>query len=159
MSQAENLAGYVRSAYAGEAHHGAALAEILEGVDARTAATKPPGNAHSIWELVLHIANWEEILERRLSGEIIVWERDSPTDWPRVPDTSTTAWKAALERLERANTRLVSAIRRCSDVELLTSSPGRNDTREEMIMGMLQHSIYHAGQISVLKKLMAPAQH
>jgi uncharacterized damage-inducible protein DinB len=156
MSQAENLAGYVRSAYAGQAHHGLALTEILEGIDARTAASKPPGAAHSIWELVLHIANWEEILERRLSGEIFVWERDSPSDWPRITDTSATAWKAALERLERANAHLVSAIRRCSDVELLTSSPGRNDTREEMIMGMLQHSIYHAGQISVLKRLIIP---
>jgi uncharacterized damage-inducible protein DinB len=154
MSQAENLAGYVRAAYAGAAHHGPALADILADVNASRAAQRPAGSVHTIWELVLHIANWEEILQRRLSGEIVKWERDSFADWPAVPDTSPEAWRAAQSRLETANTRLVATIRRCSDAELKSPSPGRSDTREEMIMGMLQHSIYHAGQISVLKKII-----
>jgi hypothetical protein len=88
-----------------------------------------------------------------LSGEIVRWERDSPADWPLVIDSSPNAWDAALQRLERANAGLVSAIRRCSDAELLSPAPGRSDTREEMIFGMLQHSVYHAGQISIVKKI------
>jgi uncharacterized damage-inducible protein DinB len=71
-----------------------------------------------------------------------------------VIDSASDAWNVALQRLERANAGLVSAIRRCSDAELLSPAPGRSDTREEMIFGMLQHSVYHAGQISILKKML-----
>jgi uncharacterized damage-inducible protein DinB len=154
VSQADKLAGYVQRAYAGEASHGPSLREILEGVCAAQAAARPRAGSHSIWELVLHIANWEEILTRRLSGEIVRWERDSPADWPLVIDSASDAWNVAVQRLERANAGLVSAIRRCSDAELLSPAPGRSDTREEMIFGMLQHSVYHAGQISILKKML-----
>jgi uncharacterized damage-inducible protein DinB len=153
VSQAEKLAGHVESAYAGEASHGPSLREILGGVSAAQAVARPRAGGHSIWELVLHIANWEEVLTRRLRGEIVRWERDSPADWPLVIDSSPNAWDAALQRLERANAGLVSAIRRCSDAELLSPAPGRSDTREEMIFGMLQHSVYHAGQISIVKKI------
>jgi len=36
-------------------------------VTAEQAAAKPLANAHSIWELTLHVAAWEGVFIRRLS--------------------------------------------------------------------------------------------
>ena len=43
--------------------------ELLDDVDAATAAAKPLANVHSIWELVLHIAAWDSAAMVRLAGE------------------------------------------------------------------------------------------
>ena len=45
----------------GEPWHGPSLKEILSGVTAEQAAAKPLANAHSIWEITLHVAAWEGV--------------------------------------------------------------------------------------------------
>ena len=57
----ERLADTIRRAYEGEAWHGPSLSEVLEGIDAVAAAIKR-GDAHTIWELTLHITAWLEIV-------------------------------------------------------------------------------------------------
>jgi hypothetical protein len=58
-SEAGRIADQLRRAFDGSAWHGPALLELLEDVDAATAAAKPLAHVHSIWELVLHIAVWD----------------------------------------------------------------------------------------------------
>ena len=68
-SESARIAEQLRRASDGTAWHGPALLELLENVDASTAAAKPLCNVHSIWELVLHIAAWDGAVRRRLGGE------------------------------------------------------------------------------------------
>ena len=49
--------------------HGPALAQVLETATAERAAAKPIAGAHSIWEIVLHVAAWAEIARARLKGQ------------------------------------------------------------------------------------------
>jgi len=53
----------------GPAWHGPALLELLADVNAGKAAARPIAGAHSIWELVLHIAAWDKAVARRLAGD------------------------------------------------------------------------------------------
>ena len=62
------IADQLRRAFEGDAWHGPALLELLQDLDAATAAAKPLPEVHSIWELVLHIAAWDDAACRRLSG-------------------------------------------------------------------------------------------
>jgi uncharacterized damage-inducible protein DinB len=75
-SEAARIADQLRRAFDGSAWHGPALLELLEDVNAATAAAKPLAKVHSIWELVLHIAVWDGVALRRLSGE-----NASPLAW------------------------------------------------------------------------------
>jgi uncharacterized damage-inducible protein DinB len=68
-TESGRIADQLRRAFDGSAWHGPALIELLEDVDAATAAAKPRLKIHSIWELVLHIAAWDGAALRRLSGE------------------------------------------------------------------------------------------
>ncbi len=71
MSETARLADQIRRAFAGDAWHGDSVLELLKGVDAETAASHPIKGAHSIWELVLHIAAWDDavrLANRRQTG-------------------------------------------------------------------------------------------
>ena len=45
-----------------------AVRELLADVTAAKAAARPLSDAHNIWEIVLHIATWEDVVRRRLQG-------------------------------------------------------------------------------------------
>jgi hypothetical protein len=62
------IADQLKRAFEGDAWHGPAVLEVLQGVTARAAASKPIPGAHSIWELVLHIAAWDGVIRRRMEG-------------------------------------------------------------------------------------------
>jgi len=49
MSETTRLADQLRRAFKGEAWHGPSVLEILDGIDAKRAATHPIDGVHSIW--------------------------------------------------------------------------------------------------------------
>ena len=161
MTEAKFLAQLIKDVYAGNrdhggyAWHGDPLNRILKGVTAKQAAAKPKGAKHSIWELTLHIANWEEITLRRVCGERVEWIQDSPVDWPRVSDTSDAAWKKTLRRLAKANRALSNAVTKAPRRQLNKKVVNRPYNNEVMLHGIIHHSVYHAGQIAVLKRLVS----
>ena len=67
MSQIANLLDELKRIHNGGAWHGPALREALAGVTAEQATMRPVPGAHSIWELVLHLAP-EDSLELRVRG-------------------------------------------------------------------------------------------
>jgi hypothetical protein len=150
----------IRQAYGGEpgrdgvAWHGPSLMKLLDGVTAEMAARKPIGHFHSIWELVLHIAQWDEICSRRLRGENISTTTGDPEDWPEVQTVSEQAWSAALERLKRSQAALLEAIGILAPEQLLETVPGWGWSKYLMIHGTLHHDLYHAGQIALVRKVV-----
>jgi hypothetical protein len=61
MTGMEGILDQLHRSAEGDSWQGASIREILEGVNAREAATHP---AHSIWEIVYHVTAWV-----RLAGE------------------------------------------------------------------------------------------
>jgi hypothetical protein len=66
--ETDRIAGQLHGAYRGPAWHGPSLKAILSDVTAERAALRPIGNAHSIWEIVLHITAWMRIARERLEA-------------------------------------------------------------------------------------------
>jgi uncharacterized damage-inducible protein DinB len=151
MSETQRIETLLQQAFEGNAWHGPALRQLLADVTASSAAARPLANAHSIWEIVLHIATWEEVVRRRLQGETIV-DLPPDQDWPSVRDTSEAAWHKALQDLEQANRALREMIVRIDDWHLTDDVPGKDHSVYTMLHGIIQHDLYHAGQIAVLKK-------
>ena len=76
-------------------------------------------------------------------------------DWPPVWEVSDTAWKRALENLVESHTRLRDSVKGFSDEQLERKAAGPDYSRYEVLHGVLQHDLYHAGQIVMLKKALA----
>jgi uncharacterized damage-inducible protein DinB len=153
MSEATRIADQLHRAFNGDAWHGDSLLEILNGVAASQAAARPIPHAHSIWELVRHIAAWDGAVLRRLGG--VALELSDAENFPSVPDMSDAAWHRALRELKQVHQELVDAVAALPDTRLSESVPGKEGahyTFYYMLHGVVQHELYHAGQIALLKK-------
>ena len=83
-TEVERIRDQFRRAFDGEAWHGPSVLQLLNGITAEQAAAHPIPGAHSIWELVLHVAAWRGAVAARLGGK----SPDLPDvgDWPAVPE-------------------------------------------------------------------------
>ncbi|HWX40682.1 MAG TPA: DinB family protein [Blastocatellia bacterium] len=151
MSESNRIGDQLRRSFEGAAWHGPSLEEVLAGVTAEKAAAHPIPGVHSIWEIVLHITTWEDIVRRRLEGE----DFDDPPpeiDWKAAVNDDEHSWQAALDGLKSANLALRDAISRIDDSRLKEIIPRKNYSVYYMLHGVIQHDLYHGGQIAILKK-------
>ena len=151
MSDAARIAEQLRNAFEGNAWHGPALLELLKDIDPATAASHPLPETHSIWELVLHIAAWDDAVNRRIVERKALQLR-AAKNFPPVTDKSAAAWKKALAHLKKTHADLVKTARGLSDQRLGERVPGKKYNVRFMLDGVAQHELYHAGQIAILKK-------
>lgn len=135
----------------GPAWVGPCVLELLRDLPVDLAPSKPVEHAHSIWEIVLHIAAWQRAAARRLQVEIA--ELSPAEDWPHVTNVSEAAWKQAIKDLRQSYDALKKSIAKLGDDKLLaTKVPNRDHDFYFLLHGIIQHNFYHAGQIAVLKK-------
>jgi len=156
MSEVTRIAQLYRTVYdgdkSGEAWHGPALKPLLKDVTAEQAARTPIVGQHSIFQLVLHIAYWEEIELRRFLGETVTAPLNTPDDWPPNRKITDTEWKAILARLEASHAAFRKAIEASSDKKLTQAVPGRNHDNYTLLHGTIDHCVYHTAQIALLKR-------
>lgn len=137
--------------------HGASLKDILESVTPEKVFFKPGINTHSIIELTLHINSWMEEVLNRFEGSIPSIPVSG--DWP-VPENETPEfWETVKQRVYDNTNKLISVIDNFPDSKLTELVSGERNAAlgtgfsfHGMIIGLLQHNAYHAGQISILKK-------
>jgi len=153
-SEAAQIAEQLQRAFYGSAWHGPSMLELLEDVDAETAAAKPIPNVHSIWELVLHTAVWDRAVRRRIRGQTT--QPKGKKNFPPVPKSSSAAkqaaWCKTVSWLTRTHADLISAVSALPEKRLRDRVPGKRYDFAFMVQGVLQHELYHAGQIAILKK-------
>lgn len=146
------MADQLKRAFEGGAWHGPAVMEVLADVTAQRAIARPLAGAHTIWELALHIGAWENACLRRLQGDRA--ELTDAEDWPAVSDTSEDAWQQLKASLKQGNLQLrgvVESIREQQiDEPILPGMPSVYVT----VQGVVQHDLYHAGQMAILKKAL-----
>ena len=159
MSETNRIADQLQRAYQGQAWHGPSLMEILAGVTAAQAIAQPIPNSHSIWQLVLHIAAWMDAVRTRITNGPVAEPADG--DWPAIPDTSEAGWQQTLALLAERQQALLNVIANLTDEQLKQRLGQVNDPLTASgysayynLHGIIQHNLYHAGQIVLLKKLL-----
>jgi uncharacterized damage-inducible protein DinB len=151
MTDNERILDQLRRAYRGGSFHGPAVFEILEGIEGAEAAARPVAGAHSIWELVLHVAAWNRIPVRRIRERRAI----DPTDaenFPAIGDPSESAWVAAKEDLAASVDEVAATVETLPRERFSEIVPGRSYTVVAMLDGVIQHALYHAGQMALVKK-------
>lgn len=132
--------------------HGADILAALAGVTAATAARRPAPGRHNIAEIALHHAYWLHVVRGRLLGrpdqpfaldgeDWFDWDADATLSWDQVQATLT----GELQRLRDT----VAAI------NAGTPSPLGPEARFDQVLGISTHAAYHAGQVQLVKALVA----
>ena len=153
MSRGQRVAEVIERSVSGPMWHGPSLADLLGDVSASQAEEYPIGGAHSIWELVLHVTAWTEIVRERLAGSAKA-EPTAEEDWPPIVDKSAEGWRAAVERLKDAHRELAAEVAALDDSQLIGRVPGREHSVLMMMHGVVEHDAYHGGQIALLKRAL-----
>jgi len=143
------------STLSGQPWFGRAVYEILEEVDEAKANTKPNGTEHSMIELLWHMNTWAAFtlasLENKSSEEMKVIEAN---DW-RTIDPKTHTWKKGMEQLKATHKRVVELLNQKEDDNFLKDIvTNRKYNFRFLLNGLVQHNIYHLGQVAYLKKML-----
>ena len=156
-SEITRLLDQLQREHSGDPWHGSPMTTILEGIDARRAARKPIAGGHSIWELVVHVTGWKREVARRVGGAPA--GEPAAGDWPAIGAPTEARWRAAVDDLGAAHRELISAAGALPEARLFEPT---NDPRDRplgtgvsyyvLLHGAVQHDVYHAGQIALLKK-------
>ncbi len=152
MSELANLVDEIQAIVRGNPWHGPSLTEIVSDISAEEAAATPFPGAHSIRELVLHIAGWQEVFFLRLQGKMVGEPPEG--DFPKDP----ADWRASLAKLEESNRRILPVISGLTDASLDAIVAGKDYNVGYMLHGLVSHCVYHSGQISLLKRVLRSGQ-
>lgn len=155
MGETERIVDQLQRSLEGHAWHGPSVLELLSTVNATQALAKPVPDLHSIWELVAHMTAWQDVVRRRLAGEVI---HDLPPEqnFPRVGRPDQAAWERAVHDFRESCRALQESIRALADTDLDLPLPGKKYNRYVTLHGVVQHNLYHAGQIAFLRKMIRP---
>lgn len=159
-TEIERVVDQLRRQLEGDPWHGPSLKEILEGITPEQAMRRVAPGAHSIWELVLHMTGWAREVAARMRGQAAAEPEEG--DWPAPPGQPDEAqWRAAKTDLARAHRELFDGIEALPPRRLhqpvkdfRNSALGTGMTAYQTIYGLIQHDVYHSGQIALLKKIV-----
>jgi hypothetical protein len=160
MTEKARLVDQFEREIQGQPWHGPSLTTILDGVTAAQAAHAPSRDTHCIWEILVHMTGWKREVSRRALGH----EAAEPAlgDWPPIGQPTDARWREAQADHLRAQRELLDIVRGLPDAALNTKVPGNAAafvgaglSITATLWGLVQHDVYHAGQIAILKKITA----
>jgi uncharacterized damage-inducible protein DinB len=157
MNTSSQLQAELKNVLWGHPWYGNSVYVTLAAATFENAHKRPPGAAHTIAEIVLHMISWtEEVIDR-------INEKPAGVplggDWPE-PDTSDELkWYLYIDDLKLVNANLLKAIHDFPEEKWHEKIiDERNEepvvTYAEMVRGLIQHHIYHHGQIGLLLKVL-----
>jgi uncharacterized damage-inducible protein DinB len=157
MDETDRIADQLQRALDGDAWYGPALLDALRGITAEQAARRPLPEAHTVWEIVLHMRSWNrEVLRRLRTG---VAREPADGDWPALPEPTHENWRFAVQTLVQSVRELVEAARafpaeRLDEVlgEARDRPLGSGVSFYVLLHGIVQHNVAHTAQISMLRK-------
>ena len=150
MTATQRILDQYDRAMHGTAWHGDAIWQILDGISAERAASRPLANAHSIWEIVGHMAFWEGVAAKRLGGLRAGLVEDR--NFPAAPQANEANWQRTLDQFRASNQAFREALQKLDPARLDELSAAGKRSFYEEAHGLIEHSVYHAGQIALLAR-------
>ena len=144
----------LKEAFEGDPWFGRNAKALLAEVNEQIAFEKPNGQ-HSILDLVWHMVTWREFTISRLKRDE---EKDihyfETNDWRVLDHNDKTLWQQGLQRLRETQVELIELLRTQTDDVLNKIVADRQYHFRNLLYGIVQHDIYHLGQIAYITKLL-----
>jgi uncharacterized damage-inducible protein DinB len=146
MTKSSEFAHRLKEIYAGEPWFGESIQTKLKNVTAERAFQQPLKGEHSIAELLSHMEFWRKSFLYHLRGDkSIKFTNDHPQNWPSVDDLKAKGWELLCLSFTETHHALLNE---------LENGPALTDDQILYLNGIIEHDIYHMGQIGIVKKLV-----
>jgi uncharacterized damage-inducible protein DinB len=154
VNQPQRIADSYRAATVKGAWYGPSLAEMLPEISPELAATPPFPGAHSISALLQHLLLWNERIRNTSDSHPMPrWQPEKEWAQPPIP------WNELVTRWNQSRDLLEEKIRNFPIEDLARQVPGRSYPYETMLHGIVQHAIYHSGQIAMILSMLRSRSH
>ncbi len=91
------------------------------------------------------------MLEKLEGNYLFVIEMNSDEDWTEITIKNKSEWDILLNNLTTTQKKIIEILKRQKDDKFLNSiTPKREYNFKYLINGIIQHDIYHSGQIGLL---------
>ena len=140
--------------FSGEPWFGRNIQAILKEINEDIASQKPNGQ-HSILELLYHMINWRLFTINRLEKSSATVKSFEENDWQVLDHQDKSLWQKGIEQLNDTQQRLLNLINTMKDEDLQSPVHERDYENRTLIIGIIQHDIYHLGQIAYIKKMLS----
>ncbi|MEO7923684.1 MAG: DinB family protein [Chitinophagaceae bacterium] len=138
----------------GEPWFGRAVYSILEEIDPKKTFTRPNNSEHSLAELLYHMITWADFTLKRIEGDKINdLAAAEELDW-RMIDPKIHTWKKGLVEFKSIHKKITDLLKTKDDDFLKENVDYRKYDYRFLINGLIEHNIYHLGQVAYLKKLL-----
>jgi uncharacterized damage-inducible protein DinB len=97
---------------------------------------------------------WREFTLSRFRKDQIPVEYFEKNDWRELDHSDKALWHQGLERFAKLHNELVEAIQQQKDEILSQRVDDRKYDVRKLLYGIIQHDIYHLGQIAYVKKML-----
>lgn len=156
-TEVERIIESMREVMDGQPWFGRPLFSLLNQVHPADVFKKPNQEGHSLIELVYHMITWAEFTLHRVQGfkEPDMANAESQ-DW-RVIDPLEHTWSKGLELLREYHDEIIEILQHKDDSFLDQKVDFRDYNFRFLLNGLIQHDIYHLGQIAYVTKWLIPA--
>jgi len=140
----------------GEPWFGRPVFALLEEVDESIAFIKPNDNSHSCIELLYHMITWAEFTLKRIEkddiNDMAVFEK---LDWREI-DPQIHGWAEGLKQFKEIHAAIIRLLKEKGEDDKFLEEivDYRNYKFRFLLNGLIQHNIYHAGQIAYVVKMV-----
>jgi uncharacterized damage-inducible protein DinB len=152
MAELTRILNHYDGVLNGDPWHGDPIWKILGTIPARTAAARPLQGAHTIWELVNHMTFWEGVVTKRLAGLRAGLVEE--LNFPLTPSATEENWKKTLDEFRASNRAFREALAKLDSAKLEQLTAAAKRTYYDEAHGIIEHHVYHLGQIAMLKKAL-----
>jgi uncharacterized damage-inducible protein DinB len=150
----QSIISNLQNVLTGEAWYGRPVYQILEETEPQKAYLKPNQNSHSAIELLYHMLTWADFTMKRLEGYKEDMAEFEKLDW-RTIDPATHTWQKGLTELKATHNRIIELLQQKDDSFLKEIVDYRKYNFHFLLNGLIQHNIYHLGQIVYINKFLS----
>lgn len=140
----------------GQPWYGTSLMDTLNDISFDEVNVKIKNKSHSIAELLKHMLNWRLYFIEKLNGnKNYKIENDSNADWEKnliIKDENE--WNDLMNELNESQKKLIGTLLLKSEDWLWETTPGEIFNNEYLVKGIMDHDVYHLGQIRLVHKMV-----
>lgn len=158
--ETQRLYDSIMEIYTGKPWYGMGFLERINQVSWEIVSQKPIEDSTTIARLVRHMINWRIFLIEKLKGNVdFDIKQDAPNDWTDITIKSKEEWINLLDEMAETQEKIAGLLEE-SEYGLLDKKVSRRDYNFKfLIEGIIQHDIYHIGQIGLIDSQLKKREH
>ena len=126
----------------------------LSAVTEQDAFIRPIADLHSVAEIVSHLHEWRLSVLSILKGGTRTVSMDSPANWRTNQELEPLGWETLRRNFYESQEELLTLLESNEDSYLQQKSKRSGDPYEFYVSGMVEHDLYHLGQIGIVIKFL-----